>query len=394
MAVNRIYYALSAVLLNNGGGWYTIGGVQSAGVSSTVNLETFSSFGTLETSTAIQDADFEITFERLLGSDGGSILNYLAPNVTPAPDVFLGFNSLQPDANIQVALVYNIPATSATGNATKSTIRLNCVPSSYSMNMGLDGGLVESLTFQNAGTDIVYVDNTLSSYAPYEAVIDAGLASLITRRNFGGVLFNPSPNTGNYAIDPQHVQSVSCSMEFSTEKLNALGNSMPIAKYATYPIECSMEIEEHIDPATNFFSSPVSVAATTVAGEVVTLVDQYYSPIIQIAGSAGASCSTSVNTYHHHYWQLNCARMTSRNQSGGDVGGGNVTMSTSFTGYNNLLWGGSTTSALSSITTQPAQSQHDNVEPVFYPPTTPDPTLQIQKTDGYDTSSNAESYKY
>jgi hypothetical protein len=82
--------------------------------------------------------------------------------------------------------------------------------------------------------------------------------------------------------------------------------------------------------------------------------------------------------------------MVSRNLSGGDVGGGNATVSTSFTGYNSLSYSSSTTE-LASVTTQPpAQYNLDSgswAHTDYVDTTTPSPSgTVVHISQIYDTN--------
>jgi hypothetical protein len=391
MAVNRIYYALTNIAYyqynsDGTGTWRTIGGGQSAGITSTVNIENFSSFGNLESPTQINDVDFELTVERLLTHNATSLFGLLSRSTVVA-DRVLGFNSIDPDKTIRMALVYTIPATSSTGTNTRNILMMDCVPSSYSMNCGLEGGLTESMSFQNAGNAVLANGDT-STTGISTTVLSNAMKNIITRKDFKEMNFRKVYNGVQTELKASHVQSVSCSMDFSTEKLNALGKSLPIAKYATYPIECSMEVEEHIDPATNMFGSPVEVVADS-NGKPLSLKDVYYNPQItfgaaQTSSSCGGVLTDNVQGYAHS-WQLGCARMTGRNLSGGDAGGGNATMQTTFTGYNSLHYQSSTTLNLTSITTAPPSFNLDPnqmYDTIYTPPTTPSPSGNYMKFTG------------
>lgn len=304
----RIFYALQNVLVAG----TPLKGVQTVGASSTTNLESFSAFGSLAAHTILQDMDLELTVESALGDGWNSALNLLG-YTTFSADFFDTAN----DITIQYL----------TSTGTMVAIKLNAVLTSYQVQMGTDGPATESLTFQNAGT-AVFTTGTGGSAL---GVSSENICDVITRPNFTS--FNEYYRANCCSEDAAvstpvtNLLSFSASMDAGNEKINVLGQSMPFGKFATFPIETSMEIERHLDPST---ASMDSFNSGTISGN--SLVDACYNPTAILGG---------------HTYSLNGARLASISRSGGDVGGGNVSISQSYTGYNDFGYsnGGVTTTS-------------------------------------------------
>jgi len=295
MANSRIFYALQQVVVNG----TALRGVQSVGTSSTTNIESFSAFGSTDAISKLQDLDLEITVENALGDGWTNGLNAFG---------FGGLNSTLDDSKT-ITIEY------LTASGTTSTIELDAVLTGYSMQMGVDGPATESLTFQNAGTAVFTAGNAGSA-------LSAGTGSLckvITRPDFTSFSYTPysdccAGTAGTQDTKPK-VISCSTSWDAGNEKISILGRSLPFGKFATFPIETSMEVEYHLDPSSGIgdFNSG------TVTNN--TLDDVCYD----------VSISLPSNTF-----TIAKARQTSVSRSGGDVGGGNVSISESYTGYNSF----------------------------------------------------------
>lgn len=297
----RMFYGLQQVTV----GGNTLGGVQSVGVSSTTNIENFSKFGDVtDTATKLQDLDLEITIENALGSDWTNGLNAY------------GFSSINANAFGAVTVVIQY----LTAASTTATLSLSAILSSYSVQMGLDGPATESLTFVNDG-------NAVFSTGAGTALGTGGTAcKVITRPDFTSFTYTDTDygsdctaGTVGTTTTLSNVQSVSASMDISTEKVNILGQSLSFGKYVTFPIESSMEAEYHVDPSATM--PALVIPEKTTSG--TSLKDIVYATTITLPG----------NTY-----SIGAARLTGASRSGGDVGGGAVTDNVSFSGLNDFSY--------------------------------------------------------
>ena len=298
---SRIFYKLQSVYI----GGVEVKGVQSVGTSSTTNIESFASFGTFNVQTLLQDLDLEITLEAALMSSQNTLLGHLG---------YTGFSTSFFDTAQDVELVYQ---TGASPDAFAS-IKLSAIISSYSAQMGTDGPVTESLTMVNSGST-AFASGTEDSITGPTA---AQMCTVIDRPDF--ISFDRQYREDCCSTDDAatsliaNVVSWSMSMDASTEKVSVLGQSLPFGKFATFPVETSMEVEHHLSPA----------SATGIGGfnsgtiESNSLKDECFNPIVSVTGPKS--------------WALSGARKASISRSGGDVGGGNVSISESFTGFNDL----------------------------------------------------------
>jgi hypothetical protein len=275
--ISRINYALQSFKV----GGSLIGGVQSVGASSTTNIETFSAFGSTAAVPIVQDIDLEITVEAAMGG-------------WPSPAKVW-------DSPVDVEIVY------ALSNGTFQTIKLNAVASSYSLQMGVDGPATESVTFQNTGT------STFTSGSA-SALHGGADCSVITRPDFTSFTANNKGDCdGAGASGPVtygNVLSVGMSWDAGVEKVSILGQSLPAGKFATFPIEVTTEVETHAAGAPGLPNSQV-ITNNKAAG--------YRYDLAIALGSTTRGTTDAV--------------MASSSIQGGDVGGGNVSESTSWTSY-------------------------------------------------------------
>ena len=311
MANQRIFYALQQVLIGDGAASETstaLKGVQSVGMSSTTNVESFSAFGSIEATTILQDLDLEITIENGLGSDWTNGLKAAG---------YSSFDSAFFDTKRTITLEYLTD--SGSPNVTK-LITLEAILTSYSVQMGLDGAATESITFQNAGTSVF---TTGSDGDALSTQTNKKLCNVITRPSFTNFTYtgyddcctDTTTAPGTYS----KVQSFSANFDVGSEKVSALGQSMPFAKFATFPAEISAEVEYHLDPSGGI--------GTLNSGSITgtSLDDKCYDIEIAMPG----------NTY-----DMDKMRLSGASRSGGDVGGGNVTISESYTGFNTFTYTG------------------------------------------------------
>lgn len=306
---SRIFYGLQQVKV----GSTVLNGVQSVGASSTTNVENFSRFGSIGATTILQDLDLEITIENALGSGWANVL-------TAA-----GISGVSTSIDTPVAV--EIQYLTATGHT--KVVTLSAILSSYSIQMGVDGPATESVTFQNAGT-AVFTDGTDDTALGTPA---GNICAVITRPNFSGFstsysddACDPAP-TWAAANNYSNVLSVSASMDIGTEKVNVLGQSLSFGKYVTFPIETSMEVELHLDPAAGTYADD---ADDTMGGFLsgsftnpgdTSLIDRTYHTLIKLPSN---------------YYYMTGARLTGVSRSGGDVGGGQVSITESFSSVNDL----------------------------------------------------------
>jgi len=308
---SRIFYALQQVTV----GSTVLSGVQSVGASSTTNIENFSRFGSTGATTILQDLDLEITVENALGDGWANVLT--AAGMTSAASA---------GDNVTVTIEY------LTSTGVSKLMTLDAIISSYSIQMGVDGPATESVTFQNNG-NAVFSAGTDGTALSTPA---GGVCAVITRPSFSGFSYAVSDD----ACDPSptwtsgtesNLISVSASMDIGTEKVNVLGQSLSFGKYVTFPIETSMETEVHLDPETGTYGVGETSDDTMggfMSGSIDTnntssLVDTTYRTLIKLP---------------QNYYGMSSARLTGVSRSGGDVGGGQVSITSSYSSVNDLFY--------------------------------------------------------
>lgn len=332
---SRIFYGLQQVKVGN----TVLSGVQSVGASSTTNVENFSRFGSIDATTILQDLDLEITIENALGSGWANVLGAM------------GFSGIS--TAIDTPVTVEIQYLTADGHSMVTT--LSAILSSYSIQMGVDGPATESVTFQNAGNAVF----TAGTDGTALGIPGGNVCNVITRPSFSGFVTSFSDNacdvspTWSAAVTDSNVLSVSASMDIGTEKVNVLGQSLSFGKFVTFPIETSMEVEVHLDPSSGTSQDTDDTMGGFMSGSIdpsntTSLLDRTYHTLIQLPSN---------------YYGMSGARLTGVSRSGGDVGGGQVSITSSFSSVNDLFY----------LTTDPSASISQNVYPAASATTTAAP---------------------
>jgi len=125
---------------------------------------------------------------------------------------------------------------------------------------------------------------------------------------------------GNFGA---HVNSISVSTDLGREEIQELGRRAPYFRFATFPVEVTCEIE--------VTSSSGTMVSATEAG---------------ILTGAGTSCVDAGNLGNRTIRIATCEgtriylgrknKLASVNYGGGDAGGGNVTVSYTYTNFNDF----------------------------------------------------------
>jgi hypothetical protein len=324
---NRIFYACQAVGIAKTGHNSTqnpefamMRGVQSVGISTNITLEQIFGLGQLEIYANEENvAEVEVTLEKVI--DGEKLL-YLQSvgeagktNIVDASnkqcDVYLG---IFPDSVRFVA-----------GQTRDHVVMCSGMfISSVSYNYSVDGNATESVSlvgnnkfWDNTTAGILSATPTSLFGTPATGVnsldgTDVPASSVVRRHRFdlyGSTLPAEVLSQANNVPGSSGIQSVSVSVDFGREDQFELGRFGPYNKTATYPIEVTTEFEVIATNGDLINVSGVGPATTTRA---ITLKDT--------AGTV-IDCGTR-------------NRLTSVNYSGGDTGGGNATITFSYSGYN------------------------------------------------------------
>lgn len=330
MAINqRIFYAVQAVAITPRGvgnitAGYVVHGLQSVGMSSTFTLDQVFEMGQIEIYENIEEvADIEVTLEKVL--DGYKLIYDLAT----AGECKTSIVSASKQRSDVYLAVFDDGQDHATGLPQTVCMNSGMYVSSVSYSYSIDGSATESVTlvgndrFWNTssviknpsliwtGNPTVNINGTDSPISGVVRRVDVNLTAstlpeiVTSQMGADAVGFG-----GGY-----HVQSVSVSTDFGQENIQELGRFGPYHRYATFPIEVTAEFEV----------MATSGDLVSVSGTHPNLTDN----TITILDTAGTVLALGTKN-----------KLSSVSYSGGDTGGGNSTVSYSFSNFNVLTVNG------------------------------------------------------
>ncbi len=329
---DRIFYACQAVAIvktgHNPAAVNIARGLQSVGMNSNFSLDQIFEIGQLEIYENVEDvADIEVSLEKVI--DGETLLFVLASNGLCKTDLVAAVKN-RSDVYLSI---FDDAQSNATGSPRNVCWNSGCYISNVSYTYNVDGNATESLSF--VGNDRFWnsvAGGTASSPTAQFGTIttgefgsDAPLSGVVRRTDIDlggseipdlvkgqeGDLANIPANYGNY-----HIQSVSISADFGQENLLELGRFGPYAKFVTFPIEVSCEFEVI---ATSGDLKSVSGINKNLLNQDILIKDSA-GTVIDL-GSSGAGKN----------------KLSSISYSGGDAGGGNSTVTYSYTNFNSLI---------------------------------------------------------
>jgi hypothetical protein len=328
MAVNqRIFYACQAVAIApNGTGTVTsnhiVHGVQSVGMTSSFTLDQIFELGQLELYQNVEEvADIEVTLEKVI--DGYKLILDLATGGASETDLV---SAAKAKCDVYVA-IYDDGLSHATGVPRNVCMNSGMSVSSVSYSYSIDGNATESVTL--VGNDRFWNNDAISGTPttiwgtanPTTNIdgTDTPKSGVVRRTN---VLINQSTLPAEVITqgDPNnivgnggglHIQSISVSADFGQDNIQELGRFGPYTRYATFPVEVTTEFE---------------VIATS-------------GDLISVSGSAPNLQNRSIVIKDTAGTVIDCGtknKLTSVSYSGGDTGGGNATITYSYSTFNDL----------------------------------------------------------
>ena len=335
MAFNqRIFYACQAVAVApRGTGTVTsshiVHGLQSVGMTSTFTLEQIFEMGQLAIYENVEEvADIEVTLEKVI--DGYKLIFDLATSGACKTDLVAASKAR---SDVYVA-VFDDGLSNGTGVPRNICMNSGMFVSSVSYSYSVDGNATESVTlvgndrFWNGTTaGVVAAPNSIwtgnpSSNLDGEDVPKSGVVRRVNVDLEGSTL--PAEVKSQMNDDPvglgggYHIQSITVSTDFGQENIQELGRFGPYTRYATFPIEVTSEFEV----------IATSGDLVNVSGNAPNLIDR----AITIKDTAGTVLNLGTKN-----------KLTSVSYSGGDTGGGNATITYSYSNYNVLtVQGGAT----------------------------------------------------
>lgn len=328
----RIFYACQAVAITPRGtatvaSTHVVHGVQSVGMTSTFTLEQVFELGQLEIYENVEEvADIEVTIEKVL--DGYKTIYNLATDGASATDIV---SAAAARSDVYVA-IFDDTLSNSTGTPRSVCMNSGMAVSSVSYNYSVDGNGTESVTlvgndrFWNAETagGIVAAPNTVWTGDPTTGAgmdgSDAAPSGVVRRANVD-IANSTIPAEVATQGDADnvaglsaglHIQSIAVSCDFGQELIQELGRFGPYTRYATFPVEVTSDFE---------------VIATSgdlinVSGDAPNLTDR----AIIIKDTAGTVLNLGTKN-----------KLTSVSYTGGDTGGGNATVTFSYSNFNSLI---------------------------------------------------------
>ncbi len=337
---DRIYYACQAVVIvptggdPSAGGTSIVRGLQSIGMNSNFTLEQVFEIGQLEIYENIEDvADIEVTLEKVI--DGDKLIYNLATDGACKTDLAAAAKAR---SDVYLA-IFPDDQSNATGVPLNVCWNSGMYVSSVSYNYSVDGNATESVTLvgnDRFWNDQVSLDGATTANSKFAddttdgefAGSEAPNSGVVRRRNVNvagsslPVLVESQVGDGSGAANDQggafHVQSIAVSADFGQENINELGRYGPYAKYATFPIEVTSEFEVIATSGDLKSVSGVDInltEGTNNQGETIIIKDD-----------AGTILNLGTKN-----------KLSSVSYSGGDTGGGNATVSYSYSNFNSLL---------------------------------------------------------
>ena len=377
MANKRIYYAIKQVGMKVDGTNYTFAagdechGVQSAGISTNFNLTQVFELGQQALYELVEDIpDVEVTLNKVL--DGYPLLYHQATkdnqagNQTTSPSLagrsttktIFGM-AIFPDTNDSAA--NTPPSIVACSGMFVGSVGYNFpLEEPFNEDLTLVGnnkiwkGASDIETVGNPFNDGFKADSDSISFAGQFAnnndapIGDGGVnrrenitfAFTGTDTDVNGAIADPdctilppdvfgisSSGTNNQpnGVDYEcHLSNISVSVDFAREEINELGRRGPYSRSITFPVEVTCEIEVTSHSGDMVSATEIGIYSTgdgACNGEIGNLLNR----TIRIATCEGTRIYLGTKN-----------KLASVNHTGGDAGGGNVSVSYTFTNFNDF----------------------------------------------------------
>lgn len=348
MANNRIYYPIQQVAFRKPGTsvFREAHGVQNVSTTTTFNLEQAFELGQLAIFENIEGIpDVELTMSKTL--DGYPLLYCLA-TASKADGTALDGPTLAERAVAETIVQLGIwPETSqsATGAPVTYVEMSGLAVSSVSYNFPLEDNFTEDITLVG-NTKVWDTYSNGSCPAPWTLTAangqfdnrDApvGSGGVNRRENMIFATTSAQANDADYTRLPGdifgvsdggvksgivHVSSITVSTDLARESIFELGARSPYSKTVTFPVEVTCDIE-----------------VTAVSGDQVNAIDD--------CGGAATACVTATNLQDRLIRIATCEgtriylgeknKLSSVSYGGGDAGGGNVTVTYSYSTFNDF----------------------------------------------------------
>lgn len=362
MPNNRIFYAVYQGGIKPDGftGAYTeIHGLQSFGKTTNLGVTPVQEIGQLTPYQLIEEIpEVEITLNKVL--DGYPLMYHLATKNAPSPTL-VGRSA---EKCIFAASFFPDTQDNAEGSPNDIFESSGLFVSSLSYTFPLEDNATEDLTL--VGNDVIWSNDSkiLNSTAAarsaaldFDGMFTTGLDAPIgvggvsrrqhVRFDYNGAL---GLDTVGSVADPDatilpqeiqgisssgtndlvagqfgaHINSISVSVDLGREAINELGRKAPYTRFAQFPTEVTTEVEVTATRG-DLISATENGILGTGTGICDRLGDNTRNRSIRIATCEGTRIYMGPKN-----------RLASTNMTGGDTGGGNMTVSYSFTTYSRM----------------------------------------------------------
>ena len=318
MANKRVFWAVQAVCIvpmNDSGASLTeahvVKGLQSAGISTNYELEQVFEMGQLSIYENIETIpDVEVTLEKVI--DGHSLI-YLMASPKGTGSISYGQNDR---ADVYLG-IYADTADNAGGATPQGTVFCSGMyVSSVSYTIPVDGSATESVTL--VGNDKTWggsnmagalgfgTDTPPSGVSRRENIVKA---SQVLPLDIDGVTTNASGGWGSDC----HLQTITVSTDLGREEILELGAFEPYHRYVTFPVEVTSEFE----------CIAVSGDMVSAQGSSTSNLSNHYIALV-----LGDSTKLDLGLQN---------KLQSVSYAGADTGGGNATITYSYSNFNDLV---------------------------------------------------------
>jgi hypothetical protein len=353
MANKRIYYAIQQVRLGNASNRDEVHGLQTIGMTTNFNLEQVFEIGQLEIYQNIEEVpEIEVTLNKVLdgyplcyvmatenGAEGITVSQAVGPTLTGRQNARCDMElSIYPDSKEsadQDSLDSDYSVVTCSG----------MYVSSVSYTFPVDGNFTEDVTL--VGNDKIWSAKA-TGIGQFDNSDTPAATTKVNRRQHldipncffpieipgveSGKLVDNSNDGEGFST---HFQNITVSCDLGRETINELGRFAPYHRYVTFPVEVTAEFE-----------------VLAVQGDGIQATESgFYKEDDQTgeaieAGADDTGCIYRFNLRDQKIYLQTCEgtkiylgdknKLSSVNYTGGDTGGGNVTVSYSYTTYNDF----------------------------------------------------------
>lgn len=348
MPNNRIYYAIQQVQLGPAAGSMTaVHGLQSVGITTNFNLEQVFELGQLAIYQNVENVpDIEVTLNKVL--DGYPLVYTLATEegssvgagLVAADASIAGRQNARTDMKLAIFADTKV---ASSGNSIHAVTCSGMYVSSVSYTFPVDGNFTEDVTL--VGNNKVWggtVTGAFNNSDEPESASGVGRRQFLDMANcrFPSQIPGISSSGINSAIGggsgfAAHFQNITVSCDFGREAINELGTFAPYHRYVTFPVEVTSEFEV----------VAVSGDAINASESGYYTGDGTYGGSYSVAGNT-AACASRFNLLDQRIFLQTCEgtridlgnknKLSSVNYTGGDTGGGNVSVTYSYITYNDF----------------------------------------------------------